>query len=161
MPKQMNRRVLVTITVIALAGSAMLAAAGFFLRQDREPDRADASDPRLVARGAVVYQQSCASCHGARLEGQPNWRQPKEDGTLPAPPHDVTGHTWHHSDQMLFEVTKWGSASVAGSGFKSAMPVYADVLNDGDIWAVLAYIKSHWPPDIQAAQSARSGDTRR
>ena len=116
---------------------------------------------QLVARGRIVYQQNCASCHGARLEGQPNWRQPNDDGTLPAPPHDVTGHTWHHADRMLFEVTKYGSASVAGAGFKSAMPVYAEILDDGDIWAVLAYIKSHWPADIQAAQSARSGDTRR
>ena len=149
------------ITVAALAAAAVLGTAGYFLRQSREPDRADAGDPRLVARGRIVYQQNCASCHGARLEGQPNWRQPKKDGTLPAPPHDVTGHTWHHSDQMLFEVTKYGSASVAGAGFKSAMPVYADVLADGDIWAVLAFIKSHWPADIQAAQSARSGDTRR
>lgn len=155
----MSTRVLTTIIVLGVV--AILAVATYVLRQNRPPDRADATDPKLVARGAIVYQQNCASCHGARLEGQPNWRQPMEDGTLPAPPHDVTGHTWHHSDQVLFEVTKWGSASVAGSGFKSAMPVYADVLDDGDIWAVLAYIKSHWPPDIQAAQSARSGDTRR
>ena len=157
----MSRRVLATITVTALAAALVLAAAGYFVRHNREPDRADAGDARLVARGAIVYQQNCASCHGVRLEGQPNWRQPKADGTLPAPPHDVTGHTWHHSDAVLFQVTKWGSASVAGAGFKSGMPTYADVLDDGDIWAALAYIKSHWPPDIQAAQSARSGDTRR
>ena len=157
----MNRRILTTITVTALVAAAVLATAGYFLRQDREPDRADVGDPELVARGRIVYQQNCAACHGARLEGQPNWRQPNEDGTLPAPPHDVTGHTWHHSDQMLFEVTKYGSAAVAGAGFKSGMPVYADILSDGDIWAVLAYIKNHWPADIQAAQSARSGDTRR
>ena len=157
----MRRRVLTTITVIALAAAVVLAAAGILLRQSREPVWADAGDPNLVARGRVVYQQSCAACHGARLEGQPNWRQPNADGTLPAPPHDVTGHTWHHSDWMLFDITKYGSAAVAGAGFKSAMPVYKDVLDDGDIWAVLAYIKSHWPPDIQAAQSARSGDTRR
>ena len=59
---------------------------------------------------------------------------------------------------MLFEVTKYGSAAVAGAGFKSGMPLYEEILDDADIWAVLAYIKSHWPPDIQAAQSARSGD---
>ena len=156
----MNKRVYTIITVSALAAAAILATAGYVLRQNDEPDRADASDPELVARGRVVYQESCASCHGARLEGQPNWRQMKPDGTLPAPPHDVTGHTWHHSDQHLFQITKYGSASLA-PGFKSAMPLYEDVLEDADIWAVLAYIKSHWPADIQAAQSSRSGDTRR
>ena len=158
----MSRRVFTTITVFALAAAVVLAAAGIFLRQtNREPTWADAGDPGLVARGRIVYQQNCAACHGARLEGQPNWRQPNADGTLPAPPHDVTGHTWHHPDRMLFDITKYGSASVAGAGFKSAMPVYEGVLDDGDIWAVLAFIKSHWPPDIQAAQSARSGDARR
>ncbi len=157
----MSRRVLTIITVTALTAAAILAAAGYVVRQNDEPDQADASDAKLVARGRIVYQENCASCHGLRLEGQPNWRQMKPDGTLPAPPHDVTGHTWHHSDQILFRITKFGSASVAGPGFKSAMPVYEDVLDDGDVWAVLAYIKSHWPPDIQAAQSARSGDTRR
>ena len=156
----MNRRVLTIITVSALAAALILAAGGYALRHNDEPDRADAGDAELVARGRVVYQESCAACHGARLEGQPNWRQMKPDGTLPAPPHDVTGHTWHHSDQLLFRITKYGSASVA-PGFRSAMPVYAGVLDDADIWAVLAYIKSHWPADIQAAQSARSGDTRR
>ena len=157
----MNRRVYTTIAVSALAAAAILATAGYFLRHGREPTWADAGDAELVARGRIVYQQNCAACHGDRLQGQPNWRQPKPDGTLPAPPHDVTGHTWHHSDRMLFEVTKYGSASVAGAGFKSGMPLYADVLDDGDIWASLAYIKSHWPPDIRAAQSARSGDVPR
>ena len=157
----MSRRVYTTIFVTALTAAVILAAAGYILRHSRDPTWADAGDPELVARGMIVYQQNCASCHGARLEGQPNWRQPNADGTLPAPPHDVTGHTWHHSDQVLFEVTKYGSASVAGAGFKSAMPVYEGVLDDGDIWAVLAFIKSYWPADIQAAQSARSGDVLR
>ena len=156
-----SNRVLTVVIVAALTASAVLAVLGWVARQNRPPEYADASNPELVARGAVVYQQSCAACHGANLEGQPNWQRPNADGTLPAPPHDGTGHTWHHSDQMLFEITKWGSAAVAGAAFKSAMPVYDGVLDDGDIWAVLAYIKSRWPPEIRDAQRARSGDTRR
>ncbi|ETH75168.1 cytochrome C domain protein, partial [Bordetella pertussis STO1-CHOC-0008] len=26
-------------------------------------------------RGQAIYQANCAACHGARLEGQPDWRQ--------------------------------------------------------------------------------------
>lgn len=159
--KRTNSRVLTSVIVTALTASAVLAVIGLLAQQNRPPDRADASDPQLVARGAVVYQQNCMACHGGNLEGQPNWRRMNADGTLPAPPHDASGHTWHHSDQVLFDVTKWGSAAVAGSNFKSAMPVYAEVLDDADIWAVLAYIKSRWPPEIQDAQRSRSGDTRR
>ena len=156
-----NNRVISVVIVAALTASAVLAVLGWVARQNRPPDRADASDAELVARGAVVYQQSCMACHGANLEGQPNWQRPNADGTLPAPPHDASGHTWHHSDEILFEITKWGSASVAGSNFKSAMPVYADILEDSDIWAVLAFIKSRWPPEIQDAHRVRNGDTRR
>ena len=118
--------------------------------------RADASDPDLVARGSTVYKQSCASCHGAELEGQPDWRVSKADGTLPAPPHDETGHTWHHSDYHLFQITKWGTAAVVGGDYRSDMRGFAEELDDSDIWAVLAYIKSRWPAHIKAAQAERS-----
>ncbi len=50
-------------------------------------------DDRDLANGKVLYGQHCASCHGAQLEGQPDWRRPDKDGILPAPPHDATGHT--------------------------------------------------------------------
>ena len=51
--------------------------------------------------GRALYEQHCAACHGANLEGQPDWRSPDESGLYPAPPHDETGHTWHHDDAML------------------------------------------------------------
>ena len=122
-----------------------------FGRVERESG-ADASDPALVALGAAVYTEHCASCHGRNLEGEPNWRQRRADGTLPAPPHDATGHTWHHSDDMLFRLVRDGVAGIAGSDYRSTMPVYAGILEDREIWAVLAYIKSRWPPDIRKAQ---------
>ena len=70
-------------------------------------------------RESILYQQYCASCHGVDLEGQPNWRQRDENGFLPAPPHDASGHTWHHPDQLLFDVTKYGTTAFVGSGYKS------------------------------------------
>ena len=116
---------------------------------------ADNADPALVDRGAVVYQEHCASCHGLNLEGQPGWRTRNADGTLPAPPHDASGHTWHHTDQLLFDLTKLGPGEVIGGGYQSTMPGFADVLHDDDIWAVLAYIESQWPDEIRAARKGR------
>jgi mono/diheme cytochrome c family protein len=107
-------------------------------------------DAKLIAMGKEIYLSQCASCHGENLEGQPNWRQRNEDGLLPAPPHDASGHTWHHSDQLLFEITKFGLAKISGlDDLKSDMPIYEDVLKDREIIAVLSYIKSTWPADIQ------------
>ena len=157
--RRRERRVLTSTVIVLVVVVAGLIAAWSILSDGTEErpysGRADASDPELVARGSAVYAESCASCHGTSLEGQPNWRQRKADGTLPAPPHDETGHTWHHSDVQLFEVTKWGTEAVAGGGYKSDMRGFADELNDADIWAVLAYIKSQWPADIQAEQARR------
>lgn len=110
----------------------------------------DVSDETLVARGARIYAQECASCHGDRLQGQtPNWRSRLPDGSIPAPPHDETGHTWHHTDRQLFEVTKYGRRKVSGGATDSNMPGFEDKLPDGDIWAVLSYIKSRWPERIR------------
>jgi mono/diheme cytochrome c family protein len=107
--------------------------------------RADPRDAARVALGAKVYAQQCAACHGARLEGQPDWRQRKADGRLPAPPHDESGHTWHHPDSVLFAITKNGLVPpYAPPGYASDMPAYAGILKDEEVWAVLAYIKSHW-----------------
>ena len=112
----------------------------------------------LVA-GKVLYAETCAACHGANLEGQDNWRSPGEDGRLPAPPHDETGHTWHHGDQLLFDYTKLGGREVMaaqGIEFDSGMPGFGDQLSDQEIWNILGYIKSTWSKEIQDIQAART-----
>ena len=141
---------------IAVAALAVpIGVVAWLVIRNQGAPGADASDPELVALGAVVYGQHCAICHGGNLEGEPDWRQRKTDGTLPAPPHDETGHTWHHSDELLFRLTRDGLGAIAGDGYQSAMPAYAGILSDREIWAVLAYIKSHWSVDIQQAQAQR------
>lgn len=113
-----------------------------------------------VAIGQDIYEANCASCHGAKLEGQPEWRRRLENGRMPAPPHDETGHTWHHSDQDLFTITKSGVEAVV-PGYESDMPAFDGVLSDEEIRAVLAYLKSAWPEqarEFQAAVSAKDRD---
>lgn len=108
------------------------------------------SDPDVVALGQSIYSENCASCHGANLEGQPNWRSPGPDGRLPAPPHDATGHTWHHDGDTLFRLTKYGTGALIGDpDYASNMPIYEGVLTDDAIIAVLSYIKSKWPQDVR------------
>lgn len=114
-------------------------------------------DAASVARGEVIYAENCASCHGTNLEGAESWRQPEEDGRMPAPPHDETGHTWHHPDAQLFQLTKLGPAKIVGQGYESNMPGYEGVLSDQEIWDVLAYIKSTWPKRIIEIHNQRNG----
>ncbi len=113
----------------------------------------DPADAAMVAAGKEIYGRTCAVCHGTDLKGQPNWRTRGPDGLLPAPPHDETGHTWHHGDGQLFELMREGIAALAPPGYRTSMPPYKGVLSDSDIVAVLAYIKSTWPAHIRAQQA--------
>ena len=143
----MNRIAVILLVGVALAGAALLAVAqGSEGKSLLRPD-----DPATVAEGAAVYAETCAACHGTRLEGQPNWRERGEDGLLPAPPHDETGHTWHHDGETLFRLTKFGVAKLIDDpDYATAMPAYEGTLSDDEIVAVLSYIKSTWPPEIRA-----------
>ncbi|MCF6273055.1 MAG: cytochrome c [Rhodobacteraceae bacterium] len=119
-------------------------------------------DPVLEAqvRGQIIYDKSCAACHGINLEGQENWRIQNADGTMPAPPHSVEGHTWHHDDGMLINYTKVGGqqamADLGITDFKSGMPAFGEVLTDDQISDVWAYIKSTWTDRERAAQAERT-----
>jgi mono/diheme cytochrome c family protein len=97
----------------------------------------------MVEQGGSIYAESCAACHGAQLEGQADWRRRTEDGRMPAPPHDDSGHTWHHADRDLFTITKHGVGAVV-PGYESDMPAFAGLLSDDEVKAVLAYIKTSW-----------------
>ena len=116
-----------------------------------------------IAAGEELYQRYCASCHGADLQGQPDWQSPGADGVLPAPPHDETGHTWHHADDLLFDYTKVGGAAALarkGIEFQSGMPGVSDQLSDAQLLDILAYIKSTWPERQRAVQAERSAAER-
>lgn len=106
--------------------------------------------------GAALYAEHCAACHGADLEGEPNWRESNPDGTFPAPPHDDSGHTWHHADPMLHDYVRLGGAEalrrMGVTSVVSAMPGFADAMTDREIEAVLDFIKSSWSPRMRDHQ---------
>lgn len=137
--------------LIATAGLLLLAAGCDRAPPDPHAMRPD--DAAVTAAGRKVYAQHCAACHGAQLQGQPNWRIRDAAGRLPAPPHDASGHTWHHPDEVLFRITKYGVAKAANlKDHESAMPAYEGVLSDAEIVAVLSWIQSQWPARIREAQ---------
>ena len=138
-----------------LAKNEFLESVGKYIKvalRDNNYSFLDTKNPQMVEYGSQVYIGNCASCHGAKLQGQANWKIRNLDGVLPAPPHDAIGHTWHHSDQLLFNYIKYGGQDLMADGIKSGMPAFGNVLNNNDIWAVLTYIKSQWSPKIQALQ---------
>ncbi len=139
-----------SIAAVAVVG----AGATWIMADDPAPSAPLAielhpGDAPFVAMGQDLYLENCASCHGANLEGEANWRRRNARGRLPAPPHDETGHTWHHPDGVLFQLTKFGPAALVGEGYESDMPGYEGTLTDEEILAILSFIKSEWPEEIQ------------
>ena len=145
----------------SVLAAAVLALAGCERGNDGGV-RLSTRDPAVLATGQKVYAQHCAACHGAKLEGQPRWRERDAGGRLPAPPHDASGHTWHHPDEVLFRITKFGVAKAANlKDHPSSMPAYEGVLTDAEIVAVLSWIKSTWPAGIREKQELVDSEARK
>lgn len=112
-----------------------------------------AASPAQIEQGRELYARHCAACHGANLEGEADWRQRKPSGRLPAPPHDDSGHTWHHPDEVLLGITRHGMrAPFAPEGYESDMPGFLDVIGEDGIRAVLGFIASRWSEPSRAHQ---------
>ena len=91
---------------------------------------------RFAARGARVYGENCAQCHGERGEGVPDAYPP------------LAGNR-----AVMLPVTANLVQVVLGGGFPPAtegnprpygMPPYVTLLNDADVAAVLTHIRTQW-----------------
>lgn len=97
-------------------------------------------DAERVTEGKQLYAQQCASCHGAALQGVPDWKEPLADGSLLPPPHDRSGHTWHHEDSLLLKIIAQGG----DPKYNSKMPAFEKTLTETQMISILAFIKSAW-----------------
>ena len=110
---------------------------------------------QVVPTGQQIFASNCAACHGANGEGQPDWHIEKPDGTLPAPPLNGDGHTWHHGDGLLYRIISQGGAIPEIPSYKSGMPAFGDHLSHQEIIDVLAYIKTLWGDKSKRGLSIR------
>ncbi len=104
-------------------------------------------EPSLLKNGHEIYRQYCGSCHGANAQGAPHWQERDEHGELPAPPHNIEGHTWRHSDAELYMMVSKGWRDPFNKTERLTMPAFGDVLSPDQIRAVIAYLKTLWTPE--------------
>lgn len=97
-----------------------------------------------VERGAAVYSENCASCHG------PTGRGDGEAGRdLSPPPGNLA---WLSRMPMVrWDAFMYWAVAEGGASFGTAMPAFKDTLSSDDIWAVIAYVQARLP---QTAESA-------
>lgn len=144
------KKLLILILIIIL-----LIGGYFILVQSKHPaEEINISNASLeevstqLELGKALYYTHCASCHGNNLQGQPKWKTSlDEDGHNYAPPLNGTGHTWHHSEEQLYNIIRYG-LTFYNQNYKGKMKGN-DQLNDGDVLSILKYIKSVWPESIQ------------
>ena len=102
-------------------------------------------DTARAEEGARLYAQYCAACHGPDLEGDPDWKVPNADGSYPPPPHDSSGHTWHHPVPQLVELVLRGPRAPG-----STMPRFDGTLDEAEVAAIIEYFRSTWGPEERA-----------
>lgn len=132
------------LLVTALLGGALLAgcgdtATGGAPKVERPFDRAQ------ITRGAALYAQHCARCHGVRGEGDAQWRKVNQDGTWPPPPLDGCGHAWHHPTAVLTRVIRDGTEP------QGHMPAWGGTLSESQIDDIIAWFQSLWPDEVYQA----------
>ncbi len=124
--RRVTRRLLVAGAVVAV-----VAACG-----ERELDEA-----AQLERGAVLYDRHCVSCHGGATGGTISDIPPR---------HNAQGHTWHHPDCDLVRIVLDGLPQREGF---PPMPAFGEQLDEADVDAILAHIKTWWEPDQRAFQA--------
>lgn len=117
---------------------------------------AQLADEATLVLGEQVYNTNCASCHGINGEGQfPDApMQPDETGRIGAPPHNGNGHTWHHDDDLLYEMVENGG--MGNPEMFYPMPAFGDQLSEAEIFAAIAYIKTMWSEEQRMMQAQRT-----
>ncbi len=111
-----------------------------------------------LTQGRAIYTQYCAACHGIDGQGQfpASPLEPDVTGRIGAPPHNETGHSWHHSDVLLIRYVTEGGFSDPARFY--IMPPFGDILTDEQILFVIAYIKTMWTDEQRASQQQLTED---
>ena len=104
-----------------------------------------------ILKGKKLYKQYCASCHQSNLSGAVDWKGLDKDGHRKAPPLNGSAHTWHHSDEVLHKIIKYGFAKLV-KNYEGKMYGYGDKIDDQGIDNILSYIKSYWNDEIYEYQ---------
>lgn len=139
----MKNLIIILIAILTITLATLIACSSA-PEADDLTGNAPSTPTSPVAQGKTLFAANCAGCHGVNGQGQPNWHVRNADGSLPAPPLNGDGHTWHHSDGLLYRIVRAGGAEFAAPGFKSLMPAFEEILTHQEIVAVLTYVKSLW-----------------
>lgn len=94
-----------------------------------------------MMRGARLYQEHCAQCHGPEAQGHPDWENTQ---VVAAPPLNGTGKEWKLKKSELVKVIKSGS----NKDGMPVMPAWNGRLSDEEIEDIIGWFQALWPADV-------------
>jgi mono/diheme cytochrome c family protein len=95
----------------------------------------------VIARGARLYQENCAICHGPEAQGHPDWQTP---GVVAAPPLNGTGNDWKRKKAEMVAVIRNGVKRKK----ELIMPGWEGRLSAQDIEDIIVWYQALWPADV-------------
>ncbi len=126
--------------------SSALFLTGCFGSNDAQSNTSES-----VQLGKNTFEKNCVVCHGKSAQGlTKDWKKRNSDGKFPAPPLNGSAHAWHHSPKALMNTINNGGVKLGGW-----MPEFKDQLTEDEKQALLDYIYSLWPEDIQQRYDAK------
>jgi mono/diheme cytochrome c family protein len=94
-----------------------------------------------VMRGARLYQEHCAQCHGPEAQGHPDWENQQ---VAAAPPLNGTGNEWKRSKDEMVAIIKDG----ARRNNEPVMPGLGERLSQQEIDDIVSWYQALWPIDV-------------
>ncbi|EDP64396.1 cytochrome c, class I [alpha proteobacterium BAL199] len=147
------------LVVSIVIGTAITMGSIFWEQWSNETaTAANPANPAQVALGHSLYDQHCAFCHAADLQGRTGWDGDHPNGNRPPLPLDGAGAIWRLGDRDLFDVIKFGGQPFSPPTYKNDMPGFEGRLSDADLWAILAFVKSRWPAEIHEKQEQAAAE---
>ncbi len=137
----------------SLIGLVLLAACS--KQEPAAPATAPLGAPQFeqasIARGAALFGQHCAQCHGPQAQGHPDWQTPSDGKFAAAPPLNGTGNDWKRSRAELAAVIVGGARRASDK--VEVMPAWKGRMNERDVEDLLNWLQSLWPPEVYDAWS--------
>lgn len=111
--------------------AAVVFSFGCFL-----PEPICADEKSKLMRQGRMKMMACAACHGMSGQGS------ERDGQLLAPAYDQSVIVRNDPEMMALILLK--GIDLAGSGYPVAMNGFEQVYDDGDLAAVMTFIRNRW-----------------
>ncbi|OGP30612.1 MAG: hypothetical protein A2073_04540 [Deltaproteobacteria bacterium GWC2_42_11] len=134
----MERKIIIGILVLSVLGFLLMSVNDTYAQSMTNPIPLSLGKGVSVERGAAIFAQQCATCHGlsGRRDGPRSFSWTKEQYMPDLSVKEViTGR-----DEQLFTNIKEGLARFPEPMI--VMPQWKYILSDEDIWSVIKYIQT-------------------